>query len=83
MTDVLASLGHKLDSLDLTDAERTALEALLPDAEVEGFSSSSFGAKLPTFGSLLGDDVGLVFKDKGPLPTDPKGITVSTGGNGI
>lgn len=86
VTDTLASLGRKLDTLDLTDAERTVLAALLPESEVEGFTSTSFGAKVPTFGSLIGDEV--MVKGKSSLLGDDiglpvKGVVVASGGNGI
>lgn len=74
LTATLASLGRKLDSLDLTDAERAVLVALLPESEVEGFSSASFAAKLPTYGSLLGDE--LMVKGKSSLIGDDNGLPV-------
>lgn len=50
----VASLGHKLDELDLTTGERAALRALFEAAagEVEGFALNV--AQAGSFGSRLG-----------------------------
>ncbi len=80
--DHIASLGAKLDALELTEGETAALDALLaePTAEVEGFAATtSFhatgdlwvkGSYQDRLGAVLGtgrfDDSDAVFGIGGP-----------------
>ncbi len=60
--DVAASLGAKLDALDLSEDERTLLHAVVAAAdggEVAGFRSAKLGDLLPKL-SILDDDIGLL-----------------------
>jgi hypothetical protein len=77
--DDVASLGGKLDALDLTDTERALLAALLDtatgddDDEVAGFATPG------DFGSLLGritttGRTGVIWQENEEMRSKPTGV---------